>query len=98
MLPLLELLTYDDVLKKKKDLVIVMKTSNKCRITPVIGRKVQSAVTVDIKVTQSNPDGKSTYDENQGEKIQSVPPLYKFTFHLVKAKIILLFYGISGVL
>lgn len=79
--------------KNKKDLIIVMKTSNKCKITPVTGRKVYGAVTVDVKVTQSNLEAKGSYDENQGEKIQSVPPSYKFTFHPVKAKINFCFMG-----
>ena len=43
-----------------KDIIIVMKTSSECKITPVVGRKIQSAMTVGIKVTQSNLDGKKT--------------------------------------
>lgn len=47
-----------------------MKISNKCKITTVIGRKVQSAVIVDSRVTRSNMDGKALKMKSRGRKIQ----------------------------
>lgn len=55
--------------KEMSEVTVLMKISNTCKIITVIGRKVQSAMIVDSRVTFSIYYGwKSTYDENQGEK------------------------------